>query len=290
MFASSNGLNRVKDKFFPGMLRSSLSQAAKKSGLIGPVFLLSFDCDTYKDARVVGDVHQKLTNIGIMPIYAVPGEVLLEGADAYGVIAQSGAEFINHGHYKHSRLLDDGETYESWNFYDQISRSEMEDDVLRGHDTLTAFLGKEPTGFRSPHFGSFQTDQELADLYRVLNKKNYRFSTSTVPVKALENAAIYQTGSLTEIPVGGGYEFPLTILDSYSFRYSETFKYGPSDYIRQIKRFAEWFASEKKPYLLNLYADPSQVYDWDEFFEAMKLLAPFNLGSYEALLEQVGQK
>ena len=287
MLLSSNYLNRIQDKFFPGLLRSRLSSAARKSSLRGPAFLLSFDCDTYKDARVVGEVHRKLMDIGITPIYAVPGEVLLQGAEAYGGIAESGAEFINHGHYKHSRLLDDGETYESWNFYDQISRDEMEEDVLRGHETLTKFLGKEPKGFRSPHFGSFQKEEELADLYRVLNTKNYEFSTSTVPVKALHNKALYQVSGLTEIPVGGGYDFPLTILDSYSFRYSKTFKYGPSDYIRQIKSLAEWFTSENKPYLLNLYADPSQVYDWPEFFEAMELLAPFNVPSYDALLQQV---
>ncbi len=133
MLLSSNYLNRIQDKFFPGLLRSRLSSAARKSSLRGPAFLLSFDCDTYKDAHVVGEVHRKLTDIGIMPIYAVPGEVLVEGAEAYWSIAESGAEFINHGHYKHSRLLDDGETYESWNFYDQISRDEMKEDVPSTH-------------------------------------------------------------------------------------------------------------------------------------------------------------
>lgn len=283
-------INQIQDKLLPGMLRSRLSRAAKNTGLQGPVFLLSFDCDTHKDASVVTEVHQKLVDIGIMPVYAVPGEVLCKGEKSYSAIAQSGAEFINHGHYKHSRLLPDGKTYESWNFYDQISREEMADDVLKGHETLTDFLGVEPKGFRSPHFGSFQKEHELADLYGVLNQKKYKFSTSTVPAKSLQHSAVYKTAGLIEIPVSGGYDFPLTILDSYSFRFSTTFKHGPDEYIRQIKRLAAWFSSAQRPYLLNLYADPSQVHDWPEFFDAMRLLAPYNVPSYEALLNLTGME
>jgi len=285
MFVSNQLIQRIQEKFYPAHLRKQLSLAAKKSGFTKPVFLLSFDCDTYKDAQVVGDVHDKLTEVGITPIYAVPCEILMKDSGAYQDIAKSGAEFINHGYYEHSRLHEDGKTYESWNFYDKISAKEMEEDVLRGHDFLSQFLGREPKGFRTPHFGSFQKKTDLERLYKILLKKNYEFSTSTVPAKAIQHSALYKVNGLVEIPVGGGYDFPLTILDSYSFRYSESFKFGEADYLLQIRKLANWFEKTGSPYVLNLYADPSQVYDWPAFFSAMAQLAQFNVNSYEKLIK-----
>lgn len=39
------------------------------------------------------------------------------------------------------------------------------------------------------------------------------------------------------------------------------------------------------PYLVNIYADPSQIYDWDDFFTAMGTMARYNVASYGELLE-----
>ena len=41
--------------------------------------------------------------------------------------------------------------------------------------------------------------------------------------------------------------------------------------------------------LINIYADPSQVYDWPEFFEALQKLAPYNVGRYSEIMDTVGR-
>ena len=40
---------------------------------------------------------------------------------------------------------------------------------------------------------------------------------------------------------------------------------------------------------MNLYADPSQVDDWPEFFAAMARFGPFAVPSYDAVLDAVGR-
>jgi hypothetical protein len=37
---------------------------------------------------------------------------------------------------------------------------------------------------------------------------------------------------------------------------------------------------EGMPIAVNLYGDPSQVFDWPEFFQAMAGLAPYAVSSY----------
>ena len=39
--------------------------------------------------------------------------------------------------------------------------------------------------------------------------------------------------------------------------------------------------------VINIYADPSQVYDWPEFFDALEKLAPYNVGSFRELIDTV---
>jgi len=278
--------NRIQDRFLPKILRYRFQKAARRANIHKPHFILSFDCDTTEDAAVIEYVHFKLKRIGISPIYAAPAEIIAENDRVYSVLRDDGCHFLNHGYYKHSQYLPQKNDYKSWNFYDQLSDEKIMEDIRKGHEYLTGFLGRAPVGFRTPHFGSFQTREQLHKLHQFLHSLGYLFSSSTVPMRALEYSACYQSENLFEIPVSGGYDFPLTILDSYSFRFSKENKFSEQDYIKQLDRYTHWFRTKAPSYLLNLYADPSQVHDWDAFFEAIKKLAPFNVPSYEALLNQ----
>ena len=59
-------------------------------------------------------------------------------------------------------------------FYDQMSAAEVEADIRRGHETVTKVMGEAPRGFRAPHFGSFQSPNQLALIYRVVRDLGYR--------------------------------------------------------------------------------------------------------------------
>ena len=268
----------------PGYLVRRLAGLGGTAGLKQPRFLLSFDCDTENDLEVVESVHARLAEIGITPVYAVPGELLEAGADIWRRIHASGAEFINHGWRRHTEYRDG--RYVSTVFYDQLGHAAVAEDIRAGHETVHAVLGVTPTGFRTPHFGTFQSKADLTFLHDVLNGMGYRFSTSTVPYWGLRHGPVARRGNLRELPVTGCRDFPMTILDSYTFRFTGG-RFTPNDYPAQIERWAEVLSSGQ-PIFLNLYADPSQVADWPEFFRSMSRLAPFVVHSYDSLLREIG--
>jgi peptidoglycan/xylan/chitin deacetylase (PgdA/CDA1 family) len=274
---------RIAQRLTPGAFRNRLTEQARDAGFTEPVFLLSFDCDTERDFEVARDVHARLADLGIKPVYAVPGELLQAGEKTYGWIAGQGAEFINHGHARHCRYNAQARLYESFFFYDQLPEDIVAKDIREGHATLEKVLGRRAQGFRTPHFGTYQARAHIAFLHRVVGELGYRFSSSTVPFAAIRHGVVQGNG-LKEIPVSGMFDAPLTILDSWSFRYAPGRKRDAPDYVRQIDAYANFFEKSAPPYVLNLYADPSQVFDWPEFFTAMARLARYNVASFADLL------
>ena len=72
---------------------------------------------------------------------------------------------------------------------------------------------------------------------------------------------------------------PHQILDSWSYTFSGNSSLSRIDFINAINDFAVAMRSGKNVFL-NIYADPSQVYDWPEFFEAVEQLSAYNLASF----------
>ena len=272
----------LRSKVAPGGLIGRLSRLTREAGIATPRFLLSFDCDTDLDIEVVEAVHDKLGRIGIKPVYAVPGELLERGRHAYGRIARSGAEFINHGWAEHTRLDRATKVYDSFLFYDRQPRDWVVEDIRRGHASVAEVTGREPTGFRTPHFGSFQRNEELAFLHGELAALGYRFSTSTVPFWGLRYGPVVRQFALPELPVSGTFERPLDILDTWTHRCLGE-RGGEAGYARQCGLYRDYMASGR-PLLVNVYGDPSQVYDWSGFFDAVGQLAPWAVSSYAEAL------
>jgi hypothetical protein len=272
-------------KVNPEALYAHSSRLAARQGIKGFKFILSFDCDTEEDIRVVEDVHARLAAMGVLPVYAVPGELLEKGAKQYGRIAESGAEFVNHGYRAHCHIDPDTGHYVSSFFYDQLPQAVIVEDIQGGHEAIRKVLGREATGFRVPHFGSFQKREDLAFLYKTLQSMGYRFSTSTMPLSGLIGGPLQFNGEgLWEIPVSGCYDYPLTILDSYGFRFAPGRLVSEKNYVDQFGKLVDFFLPSDRPGLMNIYADPSQVYDWPDFFKCIQLVAAAAVGSYEGLL------
>lgn len=271
-------------KMSPQQVTNQFVQKCKANGVSKPTFILSFDCDTKKDVQVLPDVQKKLIGMGITPIYAVPGKLLEYGKDVYQQIQKDGCEFINHGYAEHCHLLDDGITYESSFFYDQLPLDVVKQDIINGDQAIKEVLGVEPKGFRTPHFGTFQSEKHLRFLHQVLSELNYTFSTSTSPLQGLKFGPGFRKFGLPEFPMTGCPSKPLRILDSWSFRFAPGKVENEKDYLLHITDMTNRLENGE-PYLVNLYADPSQVYDWDDFFLSMERLAPYNISSYTELLE-----
>jgi hypothetical protein len=267
-------------------LVASYRARARAAGLDRLYLVLSFDCDTPDDRAVAWDVHCRLAGIGISPCYAVPGELLAEGADVYRRIAAGGAEFVNHGGRRHTYFDAAAGAHRSSFFYDQQPLEMIEADVVAGDRMVTDIVGVRPRGFRTPHFGTFQTPAQLRFLHGVLRRLGYAFSTSTAPYFGFRYGPAFDRFGIRELPVSGHGSRPLQILDSWGCFAAPDRVLAPADYRREATAMAARLAGG--PGVLNYYADPSHVADQPIFFDTMAaLLTVATPISFSARLEKL---
>lgn len=276
----------VQNKIFPSYLWKKYTRQC--SSLKNTVFLLSFDCDTELDIDVLPQVITKLKVLGIKPVLAVPGQLIEKGQAVYKSLADSGIEFINHGYVQHTHLELPDRIYKSSFFYHHLSKDRISQDINMGHETICNILGIRPTGFRTPHFGSFQKRSQLRFLGKLLRSMEYEFSSSTLPAVGIWKGPLW-TNHVVEVPVTGCPSWPTKVLDSWGFGFAPARTVGKSDYVNEIERmFVDINAGRN--IVINIYADPSQVYDWPEFFEVLEKLAPYNVGTFKELIDTVGTR
>ena len=250
----------------PERLWRRYGRLTSAAGIDKLYFVLSFDCDTEDDIRVVGDVDARLRDVGVSPVYAVPGELLQKGEKIYSGIAASGGEFINHGYRDHTYFDIERGRYASCFFYDQLSLDVVREDIVRGDHNLRTTLGVAPKGFRAPHFGTFQKPRQLRFQHSVLQELGYSFSTSTLPLYAYRFGPAFREFGVLELPVSGMGSMPLRILDSWTCFAAPERRFGPKDFVREGRLAGERFGALGVG-LLNFYADPSHIHDRHEFFE-----------------------
>lgn len=226
-------------------------------------------------------MHRKMMDLGVMPAYAVPGELLAEGEGTYRRIAATGAEFLNHGYRRHTFFDAAAGAHRSCFFYDEQSPETVEADIIGGDRAVAEIIGVKPRGFRTPHFGTFQSEQNLAFLYGVLAHLDYDYSTSTSPGFALRFGPAFERRGVREIPVSGCGSRPWRILDSWGCFEAPDRRLGPGDYRREALAMARRLA--RGPGLLNYYADPSHIARQPLFFETVaelaKVAAPIGYGA-----------
>lgn len=273
------------EKTAPAALYARYTRLAAEAGLDRLYFVLSFDCDTEDDIRVVEGVHQRLADMGARPVYAVPGELLQRGEKTYRKLAESGSEFINHGYTEHTYFDTARGAHASCFFYDQLEPAVVERDIVQGDACLKSLLGITPRGFRAPHFGTYQKPAQLRFMQGVLQGLGYAFSTSSVPLYGLRYGPAFRDFGVLELPVSGMGSSPLTILDSWGCFMAPGRRRGPEDYGREGRLAADKLAQGGVG-ILNYYADPCHIHDQDVFFETVAAwLAVAQPVSYGELLE-----
>jgi len=269
----------------PEQLFARYGRLARRAGLGELSLVISFDCDTLADAEVVVDVHERLRQIGVLASYAVPAEILERGADAYRQVAATGAEFINHGYREHT-VKEDGR-YTSTLFYDRLTEDEVRADMVAGDRAVHAVLGRRPSGFRVPHFGTYQRPTQLRFLHGVLRELGYGYSSSTVPLWGFRRGPAFRDFGVLEFPVSGTATAPLDILDSWGFFAAPDRVHDAGDYAREGALAAELYRRAGAG-ILSFYADPSQIHSESVFFETVarwrEVATPT---SYEALARRL---
>jgi hypothetical protein len=261
-------VTRLRARAGASRLGERHARLAAKRGLERPYLVLSFDCDLHEDAEVVWDVHERLLERGVTAVYAVPGAMLEHGREVYARIAATGAEFMNHGQVEHTYWDEEHGRYASCFFYDQVGRDAVRADILAADRTLREVLGVEPTGFRAPHFGTFQEPADLRFTHSVLSELGYRYSSSTMPFWGLRYGPAFDHFGLIELPVSGRPSAPLEILDSWSCFAAPDRSRGPDDFRADARALARQM-KEHGAGLVNVYADPSHIHDQPAFFDAV---------------------
>ncbi len=255
-------------RHFPTVFWRSYGRKARESGFSKLCLTVSFDCDTDEDIEAAASLDPWLRSIGIRSVYAVPGVQLQRGASIYREIAECGAEFINHGYLPHAEWK--GDRYYSQTFYDRMTAAEVEADIRRGDEVVTAIIGSKPLGFRAPHFGHFQERSQLLMQYRILKSLDYRYSTSTVPIFSFRHGPAWSEKGIMEIPLSGSFGMPANILDSWSYLDDPRTPNVSEVYGRLLMHTVDALLSMDVVGLLNIYVDPSHVVKGRVFKEALQ--------------------
>ncbi|HCP00980.1 MAG TPA: hypothetical protein DIT35_05765 [Rhodospirillaceae bacterium] len=259
------------------------SLLARRAGLRGPHFILSFDCDTDADSRVVQTLHARLRSNGLSPLYAVAGEVLDAASDAYQNISDDGAVFLNHGFRRHAALDKGTGEVTSTYFYGDVPVDDWQADIRRGHEAVADILGQRPDGFRTPHFASFESPGELATLWRFLTALDYKFSSSTRPLFGLRHGPFFKRAGIMEFPVSGCLSEPRQILDTWGLVRGGS---GTTQRLREELRAYLKIMQTGQPLLLNLYMDPVDIAKDDAVIDLLAGFAPYSVASFAATLAQ----
>ncbi len=246
-------------------------------GLTAPLLFLSFDCDTDQDIPAARTLAYKLRGMGLHGTFAVPGVQLARGAETFRAMAEDGFEFMNHGALPHTRW--DGEKYVPATFYGEMALAEVERDIREGDRMVREVTGRAPFGFRAPHFGCFQTPEQIAFMHRICRTLGYAYTSTTIPALGLEHGSWFLNEGVCEIPLAGSWCEPLNIPDSWSNLSDRThFTLG--------NRFTElWHESLEAvrrrwlPLILCWYVDPAHVIGQPPFEETVALLCKSGIRS-----------
>lgn len=258
---------------------------SRRAGLRKPCFVLSFDCDTDLDSAVAPALHARLRASGLSPLYAVAGEVLEAGAASYRDICRDGAVFLNHGFRRHAAHDTATGAVTSTYFYNGDNVDDWQRDIRLGHDAVGDILGRQPDGFRTPHFASFERPQDLSRLWALLTEMKYRHSSSTRPLFALRHGPFFRRSGVVEFPVSGCISQPEQILDSWGIVRNGG---GTPDRLLSELRAYRKHMETGQPVFLNIYMDPADIADQDEIIETLGSFAPFSVPDFATVLSEAG--
>jgi hypothetical protein len=267
-------LNRLPSVYKKLVNRHALPKSMAKK------FVLSFDCDANDDAKVAPRITKKLIEMGITPVFAVPGQLLLRNIADYTVVRDLGCQFMNHGFRQHTFKNMLSPVWKSSFFYEKVPFCEVKNDIRLADEVLTDFLGTQPVGFRAPHFGTCQT--VLPEIYEILFELGYTYSSSGAPVRMAEFGYVYSLGGIIEFPTAGGTRRCCNCLDSYN---SVILSNDSNHYFTEVEGLVE----SDVPFI-NLYVDPSHVVESSGFWSAMELLlTKYNATNYTELLSAMNK-
>ena len=235
-------------------------------------FVLSFDCETERDVRVLPRLIQQLGDAGVRASFAVIGALAERFPDPHREIVDAGHEALNHGYSEHTSISEDG-SYESTFYYNDLTQQKMLDEIVRGARAIETVCGVTPVGFRAPHFGTLKVSAgDIDRLYGALLESGAMYSSSVCDVDALRLGFGRHGPRLPEFPLASHPDRPLAVLDSWSTVAVFGDDYVPGSLLNPIERLLRRLAGAAVPRFGSVYLDPAQVVELPEFVECLHLL------------------
>jgi hypothetical protein len=271
----------------PRQLFERYAARCRRAGIDRLFLIVSFDCDTPEDLDVVETVCKRLERLGIPPVLAIPGALMRRYADTCQQLATTGVEFLNHGDVQHT-VFDQGlGGYRSSYFYDQLSNDEIRQDIVGGDTAVREVTGHQAAGFRAPHFGTYQSPQQLRYLHSILRELGYVVSSSTMPLYGLRYGPVFNRFGLWEVPVAGMGSAPTSVLDSWSCFSAPGRRLTPDDYVREGIALLGHL-SQAGCGIINCYADPIHIHADERFFDMVSMWSAVAQAlTYTQLITQV---
>jgi len=232
---------------------------------------LSFDCDTPEDGEALPDLLDLLDRFDLQASFAVVGE-LAEGQQAeYARIVESGHEVLNHGYSMHTEALPGG-GHKPTGFYPDYSWDRIETEIASNQESLERLLGIRCTGFRTPHFGTFQAPGQTSRLYDLLAKHGLKYSSSVLMWQAKRGG--YMSGQpVIELPLSARVGPPVSYFDSWRMVAQAQDPHARRQLLSQWVRALDVALAAEVPVMLNVYFDPSHVTDSKDFGEMLEYVA-----------------
>lgn len=239
----------------------------------GALFI-SFDCDTHEDAAVLPLLAQLLNDHGFKGSFGVIGQLVRDDPGAYREVAAAGHEIFAHGNRYHTEKT--GDTYRADFDYSQLSWPEVEDEIREARATITDTLQVPCSGFRTPHFGSFQSSEQLGGLHRLLSRYGYAYSSSALMWHARRNGFLFGASpeGIYEFPLSSAPGPPISLIDSYNYivrdRQRGRAPRLPDKWTRALQAV---HAATSGCIYLNVYFDPHHVATWRPFIGMLEAAA-----------------
>jgi hypothetical protein len=238
----------------------------KHKSSLSTIYTISFDVDFKNDVFALPWLIDKLNEYKLPSVFAVVGRYVEKYPHEHFTIIDYRNtikhEIINHT-YSHP-WNDETNPDKRW---DKLSIFEKEKEIIDCQEICKIFLGKEPVGFRIPHFGAQYTE----DVYDILYKLKFKYDSSRIATH-INNPNPHVIKNIWEFPMSSCPLHPFDLFDTWhSLNRGPKHHHMPGQFYNMFEMLVK-MAEENGAYV-NFYIDPQDVYKNDDFIKMLKYLS-----------------
>lgn len=245
-----------------------LNATGKKDSKV--YILVSFDCDRSIDTEALPGLGKILKTYDVPCSIATTGILVEQNPEVYRRFLANGHLLMNHGYSLHTNDNHRKEIYSTF-FYNDVAWDFIRDEIAKAQDTYEKYLGIQVSGFRVPHFGTFQEKNKIHELYSILSHEGLKYSSSlmTLPMRLFQMNFI-GNDKIVEVPLSNRVDLPFSVVDSHTLIHTPSRLHIKDRFYKAFVRMVDVALESKESMFINFYADPSQVVYEPQFAASLK--------------------